>query len=408
MEIRDPIHGDIHVDKLAEELIDTAAMQRLRGIKQLGFTHLVYPGCVHTRFDHSLGTYHVAKLLYDKVVTQPDRLDRLALGAAALLHDVGHMPFGHTLEDEFALYPRHDSRERVRQVLELPELKNILETHGAYELVTKILFKELPYDRRYLSELVSSSTIDADVLDYLRRDAYFAGLVHNYDDRVLNNFEIIDGGLVYRLVNKGMERSDSRSELVHLLRLRYYLTERLYYHHAKVSAGVMVAKAVERAQITETELACLSDELLLHRCSLKANYLADAELLKLVLRLRNRNLYKRAFVAASDNTLLSHWHKRKTFEAAIATAAGITESEVGVYVGPLGVFKEASVPVLTRSGVHPWYLGEGADIAALNEQYRQLTRFYVFTPEEYVAKVQPIVEAMLGKPSEYQRDLISL
>ena len=407
MEIRDPIHGDIDIDKLAQELLDTAAMQRLRGIKQLGFTYLVYPGCVHTRFDHSLGTYHMAKVLYDKVVTQPDKLDRLALGAAALLHDVGHIPFGHTLEDEYALYSRHDSKERLLQVLRLPEVSDILEGQGVCKLVSQILLKELPHKKRYLSELVSS-TIDADVLDYLKRDAYFAGLVHNYDDRVLNNFMIVDGGLVYRLVNKGMERSDARSELVHLLRLRYYLTERLYYHHAKISAGVMIAKAVERAQISEQELTTISDELLLYRCSVQSEVLADTELQRLVLRLRTRQLYKRAFVAASDEGLLSHWYNRKALEVNIAKAAGIAESEVGIYVGPLDVFKEAEVPVLRRSGIKPLYLGDEADVAALNEQYRRLTRFYVFTPTEYVAKVQPIVETMLGKPSEYQRDLISL
>ena len=407
MEIRDPIHGDIHIDKLAQELLDTAAMQRLRNIKQLGFTYLIYPGCVHTRFDHSLGTYHMAQVLYDKVVTHPDKLDRLALGAAALLHDVGHIPFGHTLEDEYALYNRHDSKERLLQVLGLPEVRNVLEEHGVCELVSQILLKELPHEKRYLSELVSS-TIDADVLDYLKRDAYFAGLVHNYDDRVLNNFLVVDGGLVYRLVNKGMERSDARSELVHLLRLRYYLTERLYYHHAKIAAGVMIAKAVELAQVSERELTTLSDELLLYRCSVQGEVLANVELQKLVLKLRCRDLYKRVFVAACDEGLLVHWHNREAMEEHIAAAAGICRSEVGIYVGPLGVFKEAKVPVLTRWGITPLHLGDETDIAALNEQYRQLTRFYVFTPREHLAKVQPIVETIIGKPSEYQRDLISL
>lgn len=406
MEIRDPVHGDIYVDRVTRDLLDTVAVQRLRGIKQLGLTHLVYPGCVHTRFDHSLGAYHMARTLYTALTGKTRGEEYVAVGAAALLHDVAHIPFGHTLEDEYGLFSKHDTSERLSLMLN-GEVGGVLLHHGLYNMVEAILLKTLPDDKRFISEIVSS-TIDADVLDYLRRDAYFAGLVHNYDNRVINNFRIVDGRLVYRLVNKGLDRSDSRSELVHLLRLRYYLTERLYYHHAKIAAGSMLVKSIERAKVTEAELRNMSDELLLYICRQRAEEGGDRPLIKLLDALGRRTLYKRAFVYSGDDSLLVHWRNRRNLETVIARAAGLDETEVSVYMGPLGVFKEAKVPVLTRNGIEPLFMGEGTDIRALNEQYRQLCRFYVFAPADKATQVRSVVEIVLGRKSEYNQDLISL
>src|SRR5438093_9977689 len=99
MLIRDPIHGDIVLTRMEEQVLDCAAVQRLRGIKQLGTASLVYPGCVHTRFDHSLGTCALAKRIVAalRAAGTPVEVDLEALIAiAALLHDVTHVPFGHT------------------------------------------------------------------------------------------------------------------------------------------------------------------------------------------------------------------------------------------------------------------------------------------------------------------------
>src|SRR5260221_10811721 len=111
MLIRDPIHGDIALSPLEERVLDFPEMQRLRGIKQLGTASLVYPGCAHTRFDHSLGANALAKRIVAAIresgtAIEPD-LAQL-IGVTALLHDVTHVPFGHTLEDERRLFPRHD------------------------------------------------------------------------------------------------------------------------------------------------------------------------------------------------------------------------------------------------------------------------------------------------------------
>src|SRR5262249_31898532 len=111
--IRDAVHGDIEVGPLEVELMDTPEFQRLRGIKQLGTAYLVFPSAVHTRFEHSLGASWMAHriLLSVRRNGNVSEDDETRIRVAALLHDITHIPFGHTLEDERRVLPRHDKDE---------------------------------------------------------------------------------------------------------------------------------------------------------------------------------------------------------------------------------------------------------------------------------------------------------
>src|SRR5262245_11070392 len=111
--IRDAVHGDIEMSPLEVELMDTPEFQRLRGIKQLGTAFLVFPSAVHTRFEHSLGTSWMAHRILESVRrSQPVTAEEeTPIRVAALLHDITHIPFGHTLEDERRVLPRHDKDE---------------------------------------------------------------------------------------------------------------------------------------------------------------------------------------------------------------------------------------------------------------------------------------------------------
>src|ERR1051325_4591396 len=166
--IRDAVHGDIEMESLEVELMDTPEFQRLRGIKQLGTAYLVFPSAVHTRFEHSLGTSWMAHRILQSVrrnYTVSDDDARL-IRVAALLHDITHIPFGHTLEDERRVLPRHyKDDERVDHFLRQSSVGRILKREGIQDQVIGVICGS----DNYASDIVGGA-ISADLLDYLRRD----------------------------------------------------------------------------------------------------------------------------------------------------------------------------------------------------------------------------------------------
>jgi len=126
-EIRDPVHGYIRLDELASQLADTPQMQRLRWIRQLGLASLVYPGANHTRFEHSLGAYHLADLLSQQL--DLDEEESRTVCAAALLHDLGHGPLSHATEAVLAPFIRKE-HESIMDLLKRGELAEVLSHHG--------------------------------------------------------------------------------------------------------------------------------------------------------------------------------------------------------------------------------------------------------------------------------------
>src|SRR2546423_1680522 len=134
--IRDAVHGDIEMGPLEVEIIDTPEFQRLRGIKQLGTAYLVFPSATHTRFEHSLGTSWMAHRILE-VLQRHQKIssdERQVIRVASLLHDVTHIPFGHTLEDERRVLPRHDKdEERNAHFLRHSAIARILEREGIQE-----------------------------------------------------------------------------------------------------------------------------------------------------------------------------------------------------------------------------------------------------------------------------------
>src|SRR5687768_10896385 len=136
--IRDAVHGDVEMGALEVELMDTPEFQRLRGIKQLGTAYLVFPSAVHTRFEHSLGTSWMAHRVLQAVrrSSAVSSDDETVIRVAALLHDITHIPFGHTLEDERRVLPRHDKDEdRAQYFLKDSAIGRILKREGIQEKV---------------------------------------------------------------------------------------------------------------------------------------------------------------------------------------------------------------------------------------------------------------------------------
>ena len=283
--ITDPVHKDIYLTKLECRFVDSPPMQRLRRVRQLGTTHLVYPAATHTRFSHSLGALRVAQNLLDVVIEhhqgkdpKPDLFSEwehspseynhrvaeaiVLTRLGALLHDLCHVPFGHSVEDDLGLLEPHDENiERfdklwqqfdvsLREIIS-EELKEALR----YPLILSKLKGHTPSEssQRYpfVADIVGN-TICADLIDYLQRDHYFTGLPAKVGDRFIQGFYVTPSNhpqraqqMVIQISRGGRERRDVISELFKYLRYRYELSERALVHHAKLAADAMLGKLFE-------------------------------------------------------------------------------------------------------------------------------------------------------------------
>ncbi len=419
--LRDAVHGDIYLSREEIDAIDTAEMQRLRGIRQLGTAYFVYPAAQHTRFEHCLGTCWMARRIIGHVeseggFTLPE-VERRAACLAALVHDVTHIPFGHTFEDERRLLERHDrSPSRYERLLAEGELGEKLRASEAGRLALEALAPDPAPGAGYLRGIVSG-TICADLLDYLRRDNYFCGLSYRFDDRIFHYFRVEDGRLALALHKGGLLRRDALTEITNLLRIRYVLSERVYYHHAKIAAGVMISKAVERALesgFTEERLCRLTDDALIH--SLGERFADDPPLRELLGDFRNRRLFKRCYMVSravgeeAVARLVRRYHmneggRRDEAEERIGRALGVPAHRVALYCAPSGMaLKEADVPVTMPAGETQKLSSlNSAEIQVLKDQHRALWRLYAFVSprvEKDLKAAGRVCEDVVGFPNE--------
>jgi len=240
--IRDPVHGYIGITEEEKKIIDTPVMQRLRRIKQLATTYLTYPGALHTRFEHSLGTMYIA----DKIA-QRLKLDekRKIIRFAALLHDVGHGPFSHVSEDvlKYVNNGRCSHEEITCDIIRNDEsIKEIL--GDDLEAVIKLIEKK--GERTVESDIISSQ-LDADKIDYLTRDSIYAGVMYGRFDisRVIYTMEREKEknkkASYLAISEKGMDAVEE------FILSRYYMFTQVYKHHTRMITDAMVTRAIELA-----------------------------------------------------------------------------------------------------------------------------------------------------------------
>ena len=290
--IRDPLWNNIRVDPLAMRLVDTRAFQRLRYVRQLGLAYLVYPGASHSRFEHALGAYHLARRalsLFDErgVASSITGDDGIIVRCAALLHDIGHYPFSHALEEIGALH--HE--EVARPLIMGGEIADVLRAELGDDAPSRIMALIRGRSDSPLQGLISGS-LDLDKIEYLKRDAFMCGV--NYGDidvdRLLNSLTIVDdperGVPTVGISEKGLSALES------LLFAKYQMYRNVYWHHAVRSATAMYKRLVDGAlragSLSAETLAAFTDEGLLHE-------LAEHAPTPLLAALRERRLYKRIF-----------------------------------------------------------------------------------------------------------------
>jgi len=276
-EIRDPVHGFIEIDSWERDIVDHYIFQRLRRIKQLAWTDMVYPGATHTRFEHSLGVMHIATKMYDHIVDRnrdflKNRLgyndsgldrDREIVRLACLLHDIGHSPFSHAGEDLMEINPDTNKpykHEDYSAAIVLHMFKSIIEEHPQnenYRITVKeisdLLSGNTDSNRRLLWRNIITGQLDADRADYLLRDSYHLGANYgNYDlKRLLVTLTVSEhpetGTPLIAIEEGGLHVAEA------LIMARYLMFTQVYFHHTRRAYDHHIAEAMKNILLSETQ-----------------------------------------------------------------------------------------------------------------------------------------------------------
>jgi HD superfamily phosphohydrolase len=350
--IRDPLWDNIRLDRAALRALDTPAVQRLRYVRQVGHSFLVYPGATHTRFEHALGAYHLTRraiAALDEVGELPAALeeDCIAVRMAALLHDIGHYPFSHALEE--AGFPSHETLGV--QKLSEGELGECLIEIGGNAFPVRIGALIGGKSSSPLQGLISG-TIDLDKVDYLSRDARMCGVPYGTVDvdRLLSSLTLVEvsqGHWEVGIQEKGISALES------LLFAKYQMYRNVYWHHAVRSATCMfkraVREAVRRGTVTAEGIAESTDDGLMELLIRDHNPLARS--------IRARRLHKRALDlpaseapgdvqpwVADDPDLLER------VEDTIAEQVGLVPGSLLIDFPARSAMLGVNLPLRTRSG----------------------------------------------------------
>jgi len=251
--INDPVYGFITIDHpLILQIISHPVYQRLRNIHQMAFAHLVYPGAVHSRLHHSLGAYHLMCTALSELKSKGIEItaeEELGAKVAILLHDIGHGPFSHALENELVKNVSHE----VISLLLMQKLNKKL--NGQLQTAIEIFTNK--HTKKFLFQLVSGQ-LDVDRMDYLNRDSFFTGVAEGVIgyDRILKMLTVNDGNLMVE--EKAIY---SIEKFLVSRRLMYW---QVYLHKTVLSAEMMLVKIIRRAKELLTigeKITAASDEL---------------------------------------------------------------------------------------------------------------------------------------------------
>jgi len=386
--LRDPVWNNIRVDELTLALLDTDVFQRLRYVRQLGWTYLVYPGATHTRFEHALGTHHLSRralaLLSESEQSKViDEQEQAIVRSAALLHDVGHYPFSHALEEIGALHHEEVARPLITEGTVASLLTDALGATAPDRVFDLIAGRSMSP----LQGLISGS-LDLDKIEYLKRDAFMCGVPYGEIDvdRLTNALVLVDDPQTGR-ASIGV-REKALSALESLLFAKYQMYRNVYWHHAVRSATAMYKRLVEDALDADVldvqSLARFTDEGLMHR-------LETAWPTPLLVALKERKLYKRAaeWPAAELKDDMFEWiatDRRRGAEAenALAHELGLAPGELLLDYPVKTQMLGLDIPVLRRSGQVERLTGEGwigtINLPSLSEQlYKSARWLRVFT-----------------------------
>ncbi len=355
--IRDPVWKNIYLSPEMLDIVNLEIVQKLNRIKQLGPAYLVYPGATHTRLNHSLGVFHIAKRLIERLLMREGEIDFSLEGVkafllAALLHDLGHYPFAHSLKDLDLESHESLTAQMLNERLSV-RIRNQLGIEP--RLVASIIDPNIDcpgFDNVTFFRNLLSGVLDPDKLDYLNRDAYFCGVPYGIQDVDFILNEVVPyrkNGIA--ISEKGLSSVES------ILFSKYLMYKTIYWHKTVRVATSMVKKAIflglSSGEIEKKDLYWLDDEEFFERFS--RDNLPAFELIRYV---KKRKLYKAlgSLPFSEKNSFhltLEKLEKRCEFERAIAEEATsisgkkIYEHEIIIDI-PERISFEIDLPVYGR------------------------------------------------------------
>ncbi|MBN2066243.1 MAG: HD domain-containing protein [Candidatus Thermoplasmatota archaeon] len=302
--IRDSIHGDIKLEGVFLDLLETPEIQRLYNIKQLGLAHLVFPGAHHTRLEHSLGAYHTASQAVRHLNVGSE--DEEVVRCAALLHDIGHGPFSHTLEsilrtlldaDHVDLtekllldtYQIADTKEK--NIIASPSVSEVLEQHQVNTTEVANVIRGRAGKKPFRAQLLNSA-IDVDQLDYLIRDAYYTGVAYGMID--------IERFLQTLLISQNNHLAIKRKGVgvvENILMARALMYSSVYFHKTVRIAELMLSKSLELvSDLDPFQFFKMTDAELMNALNNMGPFQQE-----IAIRLKYRKLFKQAYwISASQ------------------------------------------------------------------------------------------------------------
>ena len=405
--IRDPLWKNVRVDDLTMRFVDTRAFQRLRFVRQLGLAFLVYPGATHSRFEHAVGTYHLARLTLAALrddVGDVDWSDAEAaiVRVAALLHDVGHYPFSHALEEIGALH--HE--EVARPLLFEGELADALRAELGADAPARVHALIRGASASPFQGLISGS-LELDKIEYLKRDALMCGVPYGEIDvdRLTASLRVLRDPATHHpaigVTEKGLAALES------LLFAKYQMYRNVYWHHAVRSATAMYKRLVDDALSARTlaapALAGYTDEGLLGELERRAPS-------PLLAALRERRLHKRALECPAGELPddAGEWiatDRRLTVavEDALARELGVAPGAILLDYPAKAQMLGLDILVARRGGAIERLTESGSgqiNLPQLSEQlYRSARWLRVFVARE-VRVPAPQILALVRRPAE--------
>ncbi|WP_273475938.1 HD domain-containing protein [Methanobrevibacter woesei] len=369
--IRDSVYGDIMLNEIEVEVMDNPQFQRLRRIKQLGLISLIYPGANHTRFEHSIGTMHIASKLADKLDLNQE--DKELVRISALLHDIGHGPFSHVSEGVLS-FPHE---ELTKYVIKNTAIRDIVEKKFDIDKIIEIINGEGKFGP------IVSGELDADRMDYLLRDSHYTGVAYGIIDyeRIISNINL---NKQLSLDIKGVQAAEGA------LVSRYFMYPSVYQHHTTRIVNSMfrrgLKKLIDRGVINENDMYKYDDADIIGIFRNSEGY--PKEIME---RLDNRNIFKRVKTIRLDNFKtpeklykIGNKELRKA-EEEIAMDYDIDKDYVILNIAEYPRFDEMKTEVAVDGKLYP--LTEISNIiAALSKARFNIPDISLYVPEKEKSK----------------------